>query len=1431
VPACRPPCAGSTRAGTAPASANARRADARGGARSVRLAALAALLALLAVGSCARASAASVWLSEFLASNSGKQPNSLHDELGNSPDWIELYNAGPDAADLTGWSLTDNASKLTKWQFPQTVLPAQGYLVVFASGRDTNVAGQLHTNFKLAASGRYLGLVDAAGNVVSAFAPAYPPQQTDISYGRDSQDPSMAGYFAQPTPGGPNSTCSPGFGTPVQYSQTSGTFLNDFTLSLTTADTNCDIRYLVVTNNVPSGAAPLVNLPTSSSPLYTGPLPITNTAQVRARAFSRLAGFLPGPVHTENYVKLSPAAAAFTSTLPIMLFHNLGGGPVPMAAAEVRQAAILMVFEPVQGVASLTNPPALVTRVGLHTRGRITAGLPQWPLSLDFWDDYNGRNDQEFIGLPAESRWVLYPPDFIDLSLIRNPLIHQIGRDVGRYSPRTRFAECFFNTNGGTVAFSAPAGGDYFGFYTLEEKIKRGPNRVNITKLNPQNSTLPTVTGGYLLKIDSYGPTETTFYDSYSQNPIVFVDPPHRQMASPARLPQLHYISGYFAAFGAALWGPQYTNPSTGYAAYIDVDSWIDHHLLECFFQNVDAFRLSGFFYKDRGQRIEMGPMWDLHLTMQGLANQWNGGGTDFFNGTTTDNGVRWWPRLFTDPDFWQRWIDRWTALRSSVLTTTHIYSVMDGLGGQLTQAAPREAKRWGYGGQYQQQIASLKTWIASRFSFIDGTFLHPPVFSGNGGAITSGFPLTITAPTREAGSTIYYTLDGTDPRLPGGSVSPLAFSNLNSVTLTLTNNARVFARNWNPAHQNPTGPGNPPLSSSWSAPTVSTFVVAPPPLAITEIMCHPAPDSAGTNDSSQFEFIELENVGSNSLDLVGIRFTSGIDFTFAATNAITNLAPGQYLVLVRNPQVFLSRYPWVTNIAGQYSGTLNQPNEELCLEGALQEPILDFSFDPQWYPATDGAGLSLVIRNEYAPFYTWTNPASWRASSRPGGSPGQPDPPPPGLLPAVLVNEALSHPKAPAVDSIELYNPDAGPATIGGWFLTDNPKRPTKYCIPPGTVIPPGGYVVFDRNQFDNNGPNSFALSSLGDGAYLFSGDGTNLTGYGHGFKFGAQLKGVSFGRYVTSDGREHFVAQRDNTLGATNSYPQVGPVVINELMYSPPPFGLAPDTQDEFLELRNFSSQTVPLFDPDYPTNAWALDGAIQFAFPPGVSMPPRSYALVVSFDPAQDPARLSWFQQHYGVAPGTPVFGPYQGTLADEAPGVGLYQPGKPVAPPSALAGSVPQVLVEEVHYSSLPPWPAGASQSGCSLQRLASVAFADDPANWLAGPPTPGAINDDAFLADTDHDGMPDELELLAGTDPLNPSDFLRLDQVSIRDAYCVLQFTAHAGHTYAIEKADQLGSTNLWTVLQGQIPGVDGPITVVDPLTPASRFYRLSVTAN
>ncbi len=123
-------------------------------------------------------------INEFLASNNGE----IQDEDGDFSDFIELTNRGDQAVNLAGWYLTDDASDLNKWQFPSINLAPGQYLVVFASNKDRSVAGsQLHTNFALAAEGEYLALVQPDGDtVVSAFAPEFPPQYEDVSYGNSA---------------------------------------------------------------------------------------------------------------------------------------------------------------------------------------------------------------------------------------------------------------------------------------------------------------------------------------------------------------------------------------------------------------------------------------------------------------------------------------------------------------------------------------------------------------------------------------------------------------------------------------------------------------------------------------------------------------------------------------------------------------------------------------------------------------------------------------------------------------------------------------------------------------------------------------------------------------------------------------------------------------------------------------------------------------------------------------------------------------------------------------------------------------------------------------------------------------------------------------------------------------------------------------------
>ncbi len=490
--------------------------------------------------------------------------------------------------------------------------------------------------------------------------------------------------------------------------------------------------------------------------------------------------------------------------------------------------------------------------------------------------------------------------------------------------------------------------------------------------------------------------------------------------------------------------------------------------------------------------------------------------------------------------------------------------------------------------------------------------------------------------------------------------------------------------------------------------------------LRITEMMYHPAPLAGNTNSAEEFEFIELKNLSTNqTLNLAGVRLTDGIDFNFGGS-PVTSLAPGQTVLVVKNLPAFRARYGEDFIVAGQYGGYLDNGGERLRLIDATGEEILDFSYDHDWYPMTDGFGFSLVVRDEQAEPDAWSNRSNWRASGTLGGSPAAEDPGPPEIAP-VVINEALTRTDVPPpTDSIELYNPTGRPVDLAGWFLSDDFHSPKKFRIPNGTTIAAGGYLVFDEAQF-NPGGAGFALSADGDEVWLFSADPAgNLTGYFHGFTFGAAEDGVSFGRYLTSLGQEHFVAQTARTLNATNAGPKVGPIVITEIMYRPPDLADGSDNHvEEFIELFNITAGTVELFDPSSPTNQWRLAGGIDFVFPPNQVLSAGGYLLLVGFDPSTNAAMTAGFRTRYHLDPNVPLFGPYRGKLDNSSDRIELQKP------TTALPGTVPYVRVDRVDYADSTPWPAAADGCGASLQRLNSSAYGDDPVNWIAASPTPGA----------------------------------------------------------------------------------------------------------
>jgi len=519
-------------------------------------------------------------------------------------------------------------------------------------------------------------------------------------------------------------------------------------------------------------------------------------------------------------------------------------------------------------------------------------------------------------------------------------------------------------------------------------------------------------------------------------------------------------------------------------------------------------------------------------------------------------------------------------------------------------------------------------------------------------------------------------------------------------------------------------------LDGKWSALNEAVFAVGPVAenLRITEIMYHPA-TTFDPNDQNA-EFIELTNIGAESINLNLVRFTEGIQFTFRDLK----LAAGQYVLVVKDRSSFDAYYPEFSGvIAGQYEGSLDNAGERIRLEDAIGRTILDFEYRDGWYDVTDGDGFSLTIINPSDPdTNNWGLKDSWRPSALFGGSPGYDDT---GMIPnpgSVVINEVLAHSHGGAPDWIELHNTTGAPINIGGWFLSDSDQDDAsimRYRIADGTTIEPNGYIVFYEDQhfgFTSADPGRlvpFALSENGDKVVLASAVGNILTGYRDVEDFDASETDVSFGRYRKSGETYNFVPLSFKTPGSANAYPMVGPIVINEIMYNPDPLASSSYDNDEFeyIELYNVGAGPVTLYDA-ISGEPWKFTDGIEFGFPidPPVTVPAGGYLLIVKNPGA--------FAQRWQAAPIDMILGPYEGRLDNSGEKVEIGKPGD-----VDQFGTRYYIRVDRVNYSdgSHPVgddlWPSQADGGGKSLSRKVPQGYGNDVVNWKAVDPSPGAIN--------------------------------------------------------------------------------------------------------
>jgi hypothetical protein len=699
-------------------------------------------------------------INEFLASND----DSLQDPQGQYDDWIEIYNYGPEAIDLEGMYLTDDLSEPTKSRIYSdtrgaTIARPDDYLIVWADG-DTSSPG-LHANFRLSAAGEEIGLFDADGTTLIDSV-IFLDQTTDISYGRFPDADDLWRCFAAPTPGRENNEEYGGFVGDPRFSHDSGFYTAPVFVTIATETKDALIYYTL------DGSEPYDTSGRGRGPggtLYTHPITITATTHLRAKAVK--PGCKPSNVRTRAFIFLDPDIRNFSSNLPIAVVDTFGQRVGQTTETQTLTYAGF-IDNNSRGRARLTAVPDLMVRAGLNVRGKSSGGFAKKQYHLETLDESNTDDDVSILGFPAESDWVLHGP-YSDKSLMRNFLAYKWSNDIGRYAVRSQYVEMFLNTAGGAVSMD-----DYVGVYILMEKIKLSENRVNITELKPSDNIEPQITGGYIVKKDKLDSDDLTFRTSRGLN-LICLEPDKDEITQL----QMDWIRNYLNEFEAVLYGSDFTHPTQRYAKYIDVGSFIDHHIIVELTKNIDGFRLSTYMYKDRGGKLNMGPVWDYNLSL-GNADYLDGWKPDgWYSNLLGNSDYPWWRRLFEDPSFRLRYADRWFVLRQNMFDTALLLQDIDNTVDLLDEAQVRNFNRWPVLGSrlwpnwfiadtYDEEIDWMKRWLRERLTWMDTQIgaeyaAPPPLFGKQGGHISPNDTLTITSSGRF--STLYYTLDGSDPR------------------------------------------------------------------------------------------------------------------------------------------------------------------------------------------------------------------------------------------------------------------------------------------------------------------------------------------------------------------------------------------------------------------------------------------------------------------------------------------------------------------------------------------------------------------------------------------------------------------------------------------------------------------------------------------
>ena len=372
--------------------------------------------------------------------------------------------------------------------------------------------------------------------------------------------------------------------------------------------------------------------------------------------------------------------------LPIVYINTEDKKPIE-SKDEYVKGTVHIVSNNVNGI------PDFEASMKIKGRGNSTWQLPKKTYKMKF------DSKVSLLGEPADKEWVLLA-NYTDKTQLRNEIAFYMGEmsSLG-YTPRTNFVEVVLN-------------GVYNGTYQLGEQLKIAKNRVNVGD------------DGYLLEIDAKADPEDITFKVKHIGEIINIKDPDVEIGSEA----YNYVVSYLENTDNALYSENFTDPTEGYAKYMDVETFVDWYIINEIAKNNDAiFYTSCYMNLSREGKLKMGPLWDYDIAFGNVNYNYN----DNPEGFWILEKVSWYKRLFQDPNFVALVKERFAYFYGM---RNEIFAEINRNAEYLQYAALENNNKWGtlYNytwpnsdimGSYQNEVQNMKNWLSRRFEWLNTAF------------------------------------------------------------------------------------------------------------------------------------------------------------------------------------------------------------------------------------------------------------------------------------------------------------------------------------------------------------------------------------------------------------------------------------------------------------------------------------------------------------------------------------------------------------------------------------------------------------------------------------------------------------------------------------------------------------------------------------